>query len=59
MVAGVEGLEAILVLDIMAKSAASVALDNGTGNVWGLEDTQSLMSMCPHPVQAYLTYSLV
>jgi len=48
MVADVEGLEATLVLNVIAKSAASVALDNGIGNVWGLEGTQSLMSMFPH-----------
>ncbi|KAJ6608147.1 putative FAD-binding oxidoreductase [Mycena sp. CBHHK59/15] len=42
-VADVEGVVSTFVLNTMPKSAATVAKTNGVGNVWGLEDTQSLI----------------
>lgn len=43
-IADVEGLYPTFVLNTMPKSAASVAKTNGVGNVWGLEDDESLIS---------------
>jgi len=45
LVSDVEGLIATFVMNTMSKSAASVALNNGVGNVWGLDDSQDLISM--------------
>ncbi|KAJ7474274.1 FAD binding domain protein [Mycena latifolia] len=42
-VADVEGLDSTFVLNTMPKSAAAVAKHNGVGNVWGLDDTKSLI----------------
>ncbi|EMR66280.1 putative fad binding domain-containing protein [Eutypa lata UCREL1] len=42
-IADVEGLYPTFVLNTMPKSAASVAKTNGVGNVWGLEDDESLI----------------
>ncbi|KAH8805327.1 putative FAD-binding oxidoreductase [Xylogone sp. PMI_703] len=40
-VSDVEGLYPTFVMNIMPKSALSVAKDNGIGNTWGLDDDQS------------------
>lgn len=37
----VEGLYPTFVLNLMPKSANTIAKTNGIGNVWGLEDDQS------------------
>ncbi|KAI1131364.1 FAD binding domain protein [Nemania abortiva] len=39
----VEGLYPTFVMNIMPKSAASVAKNNGVGNTWGLDDEESLI----------------
>lgn len=43
-IADVEGLYPTFVMNIVPKSAMSVAKNNGVGNVWGLDDCQSLIS---------------
>ncbi|KUJ16972.1 FAD-binding domain-containing protein [Mollisia scopiformis] len=40
-VSDVEGLVPTFVMNTMPASAASVAMTNGVGNTWGLDDTQS------------------
>ncbi|KAF7525744.1 hypothetical protein G7054_g10988 [Neopestalotiopsis clavispora] len=40
-VSDVEGLYATFVMNIMPKSANTVAKTNGVGNVWGMDDTES------------------
>lgn len=40
----VEGLIPTLVLNTMAASAMSIAKNNGVGNVWGLDDSEALIS---------------
>ncbi|KAK7754346.1 hypothetical protein SLS62_003639 [Diatrype stigma] len=42
-VSDVQGLHATFVLNTMPKSAATVAKTNAVGNVWGLEDEESLI----------------
>jgi hypothetical protein len=41
----VEGLHPTFVMNIMPKSSLSVAKNNGVGNVWGMDDTESYISM--------------
>lgn len=43
-ISDVEGLYPTFVMNIMPKSAMSVAKNNGIGNVWGLDDDQSYIS---------------
>lgn len=44
-IADVEGLYPTFVLNTIPRSAATVGKTNGIGNVWGLDDTDSLLSM--------------
>ncbi|KAJ7666540.1 hypothetical protein B0H17DRAFT_950881 [Mycena rosella] len=41
-IADVEGLQSTFVLNTIPKSAASVSKNNGVGNIWDVDDTQSL-----------------
>lgn len=45
-VSDVEGLRPGFVLNLLPKTAATVAKTNGVGNAFGLEDDQPYMSMC-------------
>lgn len=40
----VEGLYPTFVMNIIPKSSASVAKNNGVGNTWGMDDNESLIS---------------
>ena len=44
-IADVEGLYPTFVINTIPKSAATVGKTNGIGNVWGLDDKDSLISM--------------
>lgn len=44
-ISDVEGLYPTFVMNIMPKSSLSVAKNNGVGNVWGMDDDQSYISM--------------
>lgn len=44
-ISDVEGLYPTFVMNIMPKSSLSVAKNNGVGNVWGMNDDQSYISM--------------
>lgn len=44
-IADVEGLYPTFVLNTIPKSAATVGKTNGIGNVWDLDDKDSLLSM--------------
>lgn len=45
-VSDVEGLRPGLVLNLLPKTAASVAKTNGVGNTFGLDDDQSYICTC-------------
>lgn len=45
-VSDVEGLRPGFVLNLLPKTAATVAKTNGVGNIFGMEDDQSYMSTC-------------
>lgn len=61
-ISDVEGFIPTLVLNTMARSAMSVAKNNGIGNVWGLDDDEALISKLaeslPHQL-LLITVSLV
>ena len=40
-ISDVEGLFPTFVMNVLPKSAMSVAKNSGVGNTWGLDDTQS------------------
>ncbi len=45
-ISDVKGLYPTFVMNILPKSALSVAKNNGIGNTWGLNDTQSYIREC-------------
>jgi hypothetical protein len=55
-ISDVEGLYPTFVMNIMPASAASVALNNGIGNVWGLEE-QPLMSTSSDSIGRWVLFS--
>lgn len=42
-ISDVEGLYPTFVVNILPRSAVAVGNNNGIGNVWGLDETESLM----------------
>jgi hypothetical protein len=42
-ISDIEGLYPTFVLNILPRSAITVSKTNGIGNVWGLDDTESLI----------------
>jgi hypothetical protein len=59
MVSDIEGFGGSMVLNTMPKSAASVGLNNGVGNVWGLDDTQSLISKFSPSIHSSYEFNLI
>ncbi|KAK1690426.1 hypothetical protein BDP55DRAFT_628098 [Colletotrichum godetiae] len=55
----VEGLYPTFVMNIMPKSAQSVARHNGIGNIWGLDDKESFVGTFPllHPMLPRTTFT--
>lgn len=46
-ISDVEGLRANFVINLLPESALAVAKNNGVGNVWGLQDSGSLIGTSP------------